>query len=87
MKKGIEVQSAHDRAGNWLLKIAKNRGKLTIEDIREAAMEWEPNYYCLLLNCLDMDSIQYFDDDLDGDAAELYEADAFLEALGRVKRK
>ena len=87
MKKGIEVQSAHDRAGNWLLKVAKKRGKLTIEDIKEAAMDWEPDYYFLVLNCLDTDSIQYYDDDLDGDAAELYKADAFLEALGRLKRK
>lgn len=87
MKKGIEVWSDHDISKNWVLKISKNRGKLTIEDIKEAATEWEPNYYCLVLNCLDMDNIQYFDDDLDGDAAELYEADDFLEAIGRMKRK
>ena len=87
MKKGIEVWSDYDRAGNWLLKVAKKRGKLTIEDIKEAAMDWGPDYYFLVLNCLDTDSIQYYDDDLDGDAAELYPAEKFLEFYGRMERK
>lgn len=87
MKKGIEVWSGLDDFGNWMLKISKKRGKLTIEDIKEAATEWEPNYYCLVLKCIEEDGLQWYDDDLDGDAAELYEADNFLEALGRMKRK
>lgn len=87
MKKGIEVWSDTDISGNWLLKVAKKRGKLTLEDIKEAAMDWEPDYYFLVLNCLNTDNIQYYDDDLDGDAAELYPADKFLEFYGRMERK
>ena len=39
MKKGLSSEVTYDAAGNWMLIVRKERGKLTLEDIREAAME------------------------------------------------
>ena len=39
MKKGLSTEARYDAAGNWMLVVRKERGKLTLEDIREAAME------------------------------------------------
>ena len=49
-------------------------------------MEYEQNYYGLVMKCMDGDMLQYFDDDLKGDAVELYEMDDVLEMLGRLKK-
>lgn len=86
MKKGIEVYTEFDPQGHCVLVIRKQRGKLTLEEIREAAMEYEQNYYGLVMKCMDGDMLQYFDDDLKGDAVELYEMDDVLEMLGRLKK-
>ena len=85
MKKGIEAWPKFDCNGNWVLKIKKAKGKLTLEDIRETAQEYEEDYYGLVLKCIGEDSLQYYDDDLDGDAAELYRIADMLEMIGRVK--
>lgn len=37
MKKGITARSEYDRAGHWMLVIEKQRGKLTLEKIKDAA--------------------------------------------------
>ena len=86
MKRGIEVEMHVDTDGQCVLVIRKARGKLTLEEIREAAMEYEQNYYGLVMKCMDGDMLQYFDDDLKGDAVELYEMDDVLEMLGRLKK-
>lgn len=87
MKKGIECESAYDCAGNWVLRIRKKRGQLTLEEIKEAAMAWEQDYYGLVMRCMDDDMIQYYDDDLQGDAVELYRIEDMLELIGRVRSK
>ncbi|MEI3167459.1 MAG: hypothetical protein V8S58_05575 [Lachnospiraceae bacterium] len=69
MKKGLSTEVTYDAAGNWMLIVRKERGKLTLEDIREAAMECEQEYYALILKCIDEDMSQYWEDDLRGDVA------------------
>lgn len=85
MKKGLSTEVTYDAAGNWMLIVRKERGKLTLEDIREAAMECEQEYYALILKCIDEDMSQYWEDDIRGDVAELYRATDFLEVSGRAK--
>lgn len=87
MKKGLSCELAHDGAGNLMLVVRKERGKLTLDDIREAATEYEQDYYALLLKCMDEDISQYWDDNLLGDAAELYSATDFLKMLKRAKER
>lgn len=85
MKKGLSTEVTYDAAGNWMLIVRKERGKLTLEDIRESAMECEQEYYALILKCIDEDMSQYWEDDLRGDVAELYRATDFLKVSGRAK--
>lgn len=87
MKRGIEVEMHVDTDGQCVLVIRKARGKLTLEEIREAATEYEQDYYGLVLKCIDEDMDQYYDDDLLGDAAELYSISDILELKGRMKIK
>lgn len=85
MKKGLNCELTNDSAGNMMLIVRKERGKLTLDDIRAAATEYEQDYYALILKCMDGDMSQYWTDDLQGDAAELYPAADFLEVSGRAK--
>lgn len=87
MKRGIEAEMRVDQQGQCVLVIRKARGKLTLEEIREAAMEYEQDYYGLVLKCIDEDMDQYYDDDLLGDAAELYSISDILELKRRMKIK
>ena len=87
MKKSIEVWPSNDAQGNWMLCIKKARGKLTLEEIIQAAKEYEEDYYMMPLKCIDGDMLQYFDDDLASDYVELYSAQAVLEMMGRLKIK
>ncbi len=87
MKRGIEVENTYDRSGNYVMIIRKARGKLTLDEIREAAMEYDQDYYGLVMKCMDEDMDQYYDDDLLGDAAELYRMSDVLEMMERVKMR
>ena len=79
MSKNIEVWSDYDRAGVWVLKIKKKRGKLSLDEIREAAMQQWEDIYMLVIKALDEDLDQYYDtDDLDGDFVTLYRAEDFF---------
>lgn len=79
-KKNIETWSDYDPAGKWTLHIKKSRGKLTLDEITQACMDWGEDFYMLVIKAMDMDAGQYFDtDDLDGDFVTLYRADEFFE--------
>ena len=79
MNRNIEIWSDYDRAGNWQLHIRKKRGKLSVEEIRQTAMDYEQDFYMLMIKALDEDMSQYFDtDDIDGDFVTLYRADDFF---------
>ena len=78
MKKGITCQSDYDQTGCWCLRIKKVRGELTLEEIRQAAMEWEEDFYAVIIKAVSDDGMQYFDDIPVGDYVTLYRATDFL---------
>ena len=78
MKKGIEVWSDHDETGRWCLRIKKAKGKFNLDEIVEAATEWEQDFYAVIIKAVDDDMMQYFDDIETGDFVTLYRATDFL---------
>lgn len=79
MKRGIEVWTDYDRQHVWTLNIRKTRGRLTLEEIRDACMEYEQDFYMLVICAMDRDIGQYYEvDDLEGDYVTLYRADDFF---------
>lgn len=80
MKKGINVHADYDGNGRWRLNIDKQRGRLTLDEIMDAAREWEWDYYILILDCFyDPDDFQFVLDEGTGDHVELYRTDLFRE--------
>lgn len=78
-KKGIEVWSDYDRQGVWTLHIKKARGKLTLEEIQDVCMEYEQDFYLLVICAMDKATEQYYEtDDLKDDYVTLYRADDFF---------
>ena len=76
MKRGIDVHPDYDRTGVWCLIVEKKKGKLTLEDIKEAAREYEWDYYLLVLDCFH-DPYEIQGDEMpEGDIAVLYSHDA-----------
>ena len=71
MKKGTTVESGYDVEGRWCLKLKKAKGKFTLDEIIEAAKEWEEDYYAVIIKAMD-------DDDLEGDYVTLYRATDFI---------
>lgn len=77
--KNIEVWTEYDPAGIWTLCIQKKRGKLSLDEIRDACIDYEQDLYMLAIKALDTDMEQYYlTDDLDGDYVVLYRADDFF---------
>lgn len=80
MKRGIEAWTEYDKNARWMLVIAKRRGKLTLDEIHDAAMEWEENFYALIIKAIDTGDNGGYDQKTEySDMVELYEADKFLE--------
>ena len=79
MSKNIEVWTDYDKAGIWTVNIRKKRGKLTLDEIREACMEVEQDFYLLVVCAMDRDMDQYYMfEDLQGDSVTLYRAEDFF---------
>lgn len=79
LSKNIGVWSDYDRAGQWTLNIRKKRGRLTLDEIREACMDYDQDFYMLVICTMDKDVSQYYEvDDLTGDYVQLYRADDFF---------
>lgn len=79
MKRGIEVWPDYDPTGQWVLHIKKARGSISLDEIREAATDYEQDFYMLVIKAMDEDMDQYYEtDDLDGDYVTLYRADDFF---------
>lgn len=79
MKRGLEVWPDYDPTGQWVLKIKKAKGKLTLEEIEQACTEYEQDFYMLVIRAMDEDISQYYTvDDLEGDFVTLYRADDFF---------
>lgn len=78
MGKGVEVWADYDANGRWYLAIKKKKGRFTIEEIREIAMDWEQDFYALIIEAIDKGCQDYYDWDFEGDFVRLYRATDFL---------
>lgn len=78
MKKGTTIESGYGVEGRWCLKIRKAKGKFSLDEIIEAAKEWEEDYYAVIVKAMSDETAQYYDDDLDGDCVTLYRATDFI---------
>ena len=84
MKRGITVTYKTDERGWGFKRIAKAKGELTIEEIRQALIDdGDQGYYAVLVKAVDDDMLQYYDDDLPEDEVECYDADTFMVNSGR----
>lgn len=79
MKKGIEIWSDYDKAGRWCLKIKKAKGRFTLDEIAEAAKEWEMDFYLLILDAFHEHEEEQFGEIQTGDFVTLYRTDLFYE--------
>jgi hypothetical protein len=79
MKKGIEVYADRDASGRWILVIEKKRGHLSLDEIREAARDWEWDFYLLVLDCFHDEDVPYGYDTPQGDRVILYRTDLLYE--------
>jgi hypothetical protein len=80
MKKGIEVFQDYDSSRRWRLVIEKKRGKLTLDEIKETARDYEWDFYLLVLDCFhEEDEVPYGYEVPKGDRVELYRTDLFYE--------
>lgn len=77
-EKGTTVESGYDAEGRWHLKLRKAKGKFTLDEIIEAAKEWEEDYYAVIIKAMSDETAQYYDDDLEGDYVTLYRATDFI---------
>ncbi len=71
MKKGIEVWPDYDSNGRWLLKIKKQKGKLTLDEIKQICREWEWDFYLLFMDCYNEEFDDQFPENKTGDYAEV----------------
>lgn len=77
-RKNIEVWSDYDVYGNWYIAIKKKKGALKLEEIREIAMDWEQDFYALIIEAVEKESQDYYNWDFEGDFVRLYRATDFL---------
>lgn len=88
MKKGINVWSEYDRQGDWALCIGKKRGKLSLDEIKQAAQEYELDIYALFLDCTGNDlpeSDNFYVQNNDGTMTE-YSDFVQLYPVGNLKK-
>lgn len=78
MKRGIEVWPDYDRAGDPMLHVQKQRGKLSLEEIRQAAMEYDEDVYALIINAVQTEDQDWDANEPTGDHVVLYRAEGFF---------
>lgn len=83
MKKGISARSDYDSSGRWCLRIRKQRGTFTLDEITEACREWESDIYAIIIKAYPDEEAQYFPEIDTGDYVTAYRAtDFFQEGTG-----
>jgi len=79
MKKGIEVRSDYDRSGKHCLRISKAKGKFSLDEIIDAAREYEEDIYVIAIKAVSEENSSYFPEIDNGDFVTLYRATDFFE--------
>lgn len=79
MKKGISAHADYDRSGRWYLEVEKAKGRLTLDEIREAARDYEADHYLLHIDALHDQYDMQYDEETIGDIAVLYRSDVLGE--------
>lgn len=87
MKKGTTVESGYDVKGRWHLKLRKAKGKFTLDEIIEAAKEWEEDYYAVIIKAMSDETAQYYDDDLEGGLRDAISCYRFYQQRGVTNEK
>ena len=78
-KSNFEIWTDYDRQGLWTLNIKKKRGKLSLDEITEICIDFDQDFYLLVIKAMDFDTEQYYDvEDMNGDFVTLYRADDFF---------
>lgn len=78
MKRGIECWPDYDESGRWCLRLKKQKGHFTVDELVETLTEQEWDFYAVLLKCIPEDGEQYFDGVEQGDYITAYRATDFL---------
>jgi hypothetical protein len=78
MKRGIEVTPDYDEQGRWCLRLKKQKGHFTVDELVEALSEWEWDFYAVILKCIPFGEDQYFEYVDYGDYITAYRATDFL---------
>lgn len=81
MKRSLKVWTDYDENGRWYLAVEKKKGKLTLDEIREAVMEYEQDFYALIIEAVEKEIQLYYDWNFDGDFVRLYRATDFLDCV------
>lgn len=76
MKKGIEMHGYYDVNDRWCLTIAKKKGKLSIDEIKEVLREYDEDYYLLVIDAISDMDFQFDELPFQGDIVELYKIDS-----------
>ncbi len=79
MKRGVDVWPDYDETGRWCLRVKKARGKFTLDELEEIAMEYEQDFYAVIIKAVEQDMEQYFEYKDSGEFVTLYRATDFLE--------
>lgn len=79
MKKGTEAWTDYDSSGRWCIRAKKQRGKFDLDELQDIAMQFDQDYYAVIIKAIDDDMMQYFDDvDHPGDYVTMYRATDFF---------
>ena len=78
MNKRIMVWPDWDKSGRWCLRMQKSRGKFTLDEIRDAARDYEYDFYLLVLDAFHEEE-DHFMEAQSGDFVTLYRTDLFYE--------
>lgn len=78
-KAKIEVWPDYDAGGDWILRMRKARGELTLAEITDEARAYNPDVYALVIKAYDTDGgLGYDPAEPEGDEVMLYRADDFF---------
>ncbi len=76
--RNIESWTEYDCNGRWCICAKKKRGRFTLDELTEVAMQYDEDFYAVIIKAISDEDIQFFDDIRIGDAVYIYRATDFL---------